>query len=269
MSTDETMLFPHGRIASQETERDVEHRQTIAGYFERSPGTTVDKLRNFTKFVRPTDVGRLLMRHELFQRALQVQGSIIECGVFLGFGLMSWAHLSALFEPLNHNREIVGFDTFSGFTGLHEKDRGVVQDPVTDDPVWGREFAKDGAHGESVLADIQEGVRLYDLVRPIGHIPRVHLVKGDAMVTMPRFLEDRPHSVVALLYLDFDIYEPTKVALETFLPRMPKGAVLAFDELYHRHWPGETLAVLDAVGLRNLRIQRFPWQSTVSFAVLE
>ena len=34
-----------------------------------------------------------------------------------------------------------------------------------------------------------------------------------------------------MLYLDFDLYAPTKAALETFLPRMPKGAILAFDEL--------------------------------------
>jgi hypothetical protein len=72
-----------------------------------------------------------------------------------------------------------------------------------------------------------------------------------------------------MLYLDFDVYEPTKVALETFLPRMPKGAILAFDELNQAAWPGETLAVLETVGLRNLRIQRFPYASGLSYAVLE
>jgi hypothetical protein len=50
---------------------------------------------------------------------------------------------------------------------------------------------------------------------------------------------------------------------------MPKGAVLAFDELDQAQWPGETMAVLETVGLRNLRIQRFPWHSALSFAVIE
>ena len=49
-----------------------------------------------------------------------------------------------------------------------------------------------------------------------------------------------------MLFLDFDLYEPTRVALEHFLPRMPNGAVLAFDELDNPLWPGETLAMLEA-----------------------
>ena len=71
------------------------------------------------------------------------------------------------------------------------------------------------------------------------------------------------------LYLDFDLYEPTKVAVETFLPRMPKGAILAFDELNQAAWPGETLAVLETVGLRSLRVQRFPFTPALSYAVLD
>jgi hypothetical protein len=50
---------------------------------------------------------------------------------------------------------------------------------------------------------------------------------------------------------------------------MPRGAVLVFDELGQADWPGETLAVLETVGLRNLRIERFPFTSQPSFAVLE
>jgi hypothetical protein len=58
-------------------------------------------------------------------------------------------------------------------------------------------------------------------------------------------------------------------ALEQFVPRMPKGAVIAFDELNHEVWPGETVAVMKTIGLRNLRVERLPWGSTVSFAVLD
>ena len=117
--------------------------------------------------------------------------------------------------------------------------------------------------------DLQKCIRLYDLNRAIGHIPKVELVPGNALETIPKYLEENPHLVVALLYLDFDLYEPTKIAIETFLPRMPKGAIIGFDELDETPWPGETLAVLDTVGLRNLRIQRFPFVSGFSFAVLE
>jgi len=171
---------------------------------------------------------------------------------------MTWAQLSAIYEPVNHTRRVVGFDTFTGFVSMDAKDKGDSLD-----------FAVEGGLATHAYDDLQECIRLYDLNRPIGHIPRVELVVGDAMQTIPEYVQNNPHLVVAMLYLDFDLYEPTKVAIETFLPRMPKGAVLAFDELAQASWPGETLAVLETVGLRNLRIQRFPFTSALSFAVLE
>lgn len=173
-------------------------------------------------------------------------------------GLITWARFSAIYEPYNHIRRIVGFDTFTGFPQLSDKDR---RDPTLQ--------AVEGGLATSAIEDIQECIRLYDLNRPIGHIPRVGLVVGDALQTIPEYLKHNPHVVVALLYLDFDLYEPTKVAIETFLPRMPKGAILAFDELNQASWPGETLAVLESVGIRNLRIHRFPFTPQLSFAVLE
>jgi hypothetical protein len=118
-------------------------------------------------------------------------------------------------------------------------------------------------------ARVEEAIRVYDLNRPLSHIPKVELVEGDITVTAPQYLADNPHLVVSLLNLDPDLYEPTKVAIETFLPRMPKGAVIVFDQLNAKIFPGETLAVLETVGLRNLRIERFPFDSYVSFAVLD
>ncbi len=92
---------------------------------------------------------------------------------------------------------------------------------------------------------------------------------GDATTTIPRYVEKNPHLVVSMLYLDFDIFEPTKVALECLLPRIPKGGVIGFDELNQKQWPGETLAVMEQVGLRNLRIHRFPYTPALSYAVVE
>ncbi len=71
-----------------------------------------------------------------------------------------------------------------------------------------------------------------------------------------------------MLYLDVDLYEPTKAALEAFLPRMPKGAVVVFDELNAAMFPGETAAVQEVLGLSSSAIRRFPFDSYVSFCVL-
>jgi len=246
------------RDSRNQTDKDLEFRLRMESYFGRSLGTNVDKLWNFTKYVPRQELARFLAKHALFEKVLHVHGHIIECGVYLGAGLMTWAQLSAIFEPVNHIRRLVGFDTFTGFPGLSDKDK-------SDDVVQ----ARPGGLATHAYDDLMECLQLYDLNRPVGHIPRVELEVGNAMETIPTYLQKNPHVVVAMLYLDFDLYEPTKLAIESFLPRMPKGAILAFDELDQAVWPGETLALLDTIGIRNLRIERFPYNPQLSYAVLD
>jgi hypothetical protein len=234
----------------------------IGKYFQHSPGDVVARLRDFPKYTPRQNLAHFLAKNEIFKQLVNIHGHIVECGVFMGGGLLTWAQLSAIYEPYNHVRRIVGFDTFAGFPSLADEDK----------PKQGAEldFARVGGLAVAgVEADITKAIELYDLNRPIGHIPRIELVKGDAAATIPEYVTENRHLVVALLYLDFDLYEPTLAALKALLPRMPKGAIIAFDELNQKQWPGETLAVLDSVGIRNLRIRRFPFTPQISYAVLE
>lgn len=243
------MLDPRSRTAA-----DNEYEAGMESYFEASLGTNIDKLRSFAKFVPRQTISTFLAKSELFRQVLGIHGHIIECGVYLGAGLMTWANLSAIHEPFNHTRRIVGFDTFDGIPSINRHD-GPIQTV--------------GRCAANAKDDILECIKLYDLNRPIGHIPRIELIEGDATKTIPVYIEQNKHVVVAMLYLDFGIYEPTKSAIDHFLPRMPKGAIIVFDELSQAACPGETQAALDTVGLRNLRIQRFPYASALSYAVLE
>ncbi len=244
--------------AGTQTERDLQYFRELETYYARSQGTNLDKARNFAKFVPRQTLAGFLAKQEIFRRILNVHGAIIECGVHLGGGLMTWAQMSAIYEPVNHVRRIIGFDTFAGFPELTPEDEG-----------HNLPFTQKGGLATNAEADLRECIRLFDLNRPLGHIGRVQLVVGDATETIPRFLAANSHLVVALLYLDFDIYKPTKVAIETFVSRMPKGAVIAFDELDQEYWPGETLAVQETLGIRNLRIERFPYTPQISYAVLD
>lgn len=235
------------------TDDESDSEVALAASFEASPSSTVTKLANFPRYVRRQDLKKFLVRYELFKHVLNVKGSIIECGVHEGFGLMSWYHCSTALEPENLTRRIVGFDTFSGFPTLVAEDQGADDISVGD-------LAADSE------AELRELVEVHDRNRFLGHIEKVRLVRGDAATTMPAYLDAHPETVVSLLFLDFDLYEPTKVALETFLPRMPRGSVVAFDELDNPRWPGETLAAIDAAGLRNLELKRLPWDPYVSWA---
>jgi hypothetical protein len=240
------------------TQEEISMRQGLEAYFEASVGSNVEKLQNFAKYVPTQDLRRFVSRYELFKKILEVHGSVIECGVLFGGGLMTWAHLSEIFEPFNHLRNIIGFDTFEGFTQLSDKDKSGTAAQL-----------KPGGLAIDTYVDLEKSIDLYDRNRVLKHIGKVRLVRGDARQTIPNYIQSNPHLVVSLLWLDFDVYEPTGVALHHLLPRIPKGGIVAFDELNHEVWPGETVAVMEEVGLSNLRIQRFPFGSTMSYAVIE
>lgn len=216
------------------------------------------KMENFPKYVRRQNLTRFLALYEIFKQVVEVKGSIIECGVHQGFGVMTWAKLSAIMEPVNLTRRIYGFDTFGGFPELDEKD---VAD--TSRHVKAGDLAAD-SHDE-----ILELSAIHDSTRFIGHIPKIKLIKGDAAKTIPTFLQDHPHLVVSLLFLDFDLYEGTKVALENFVPRMPKGAVVAFDELDNPLWPGETLAMVEFCQRQKLKLRRLPFDPYIAYAIID
>ncbi|MDB4915692.1 MAG: dTDP-6-deoxy-L-hexose 3-O-methyltransferase [Gemmatimonadetes bacterium] len=228
-----------------------------ARIFDASPDSVEIKLENFPKYVRRQHLKRFLAMYEIFKLALPVKGSIVECGVFKGFGVMSWAKLSAMLEPENLTRRIYAFDTFAGFPSVHEKDATQVADVTV-----GGLFAD--SHDE-LLALIDE----YDKDRFLGHVDKVHLIKGDVVETIPVFIEQHPHLVVSLLFLDMDLFEPTVTALRHFIPRMPRGAVLVFDELDNPMWPGETLATIEELGLGRLALRRLEWDPYISYAILD
>lgn len=226
--------------------------------FERSPESFEDKLNNFSKYARRQAMTKTFAQYEIFKRILPVKGSVVECGVLRGGSLFTWFHLSSVLEPLNFTRRIYGFDTFEGFAAVADQDRATLSQHV-----------KAGDLRGSTHEELSELVKIHDSNRVLNHIDKVHLVKGDASKTIPAFVETHPHLVVSLLYLDFDLYEPTCAALEHFVPRMPKGAVLAFDELDNPLWPGETRAAMDKLGLNKLRIERVEFDPYIGFATIE
>jgi Macrocin-O-methyltransferase (TylF) len=240
------------------TAAEQEEGPTNQACFDSNPTSWATKMENFPKYVRRQNLTRFLALYEIFKRVLPVKGSIVECGVNHGFGVMTWAKLSAILEPVNLTRRVYGFDTFEGFPGIADEDRAAASIHV-----------KEGDLAADSYDELNSLISAYDSSRFLGHVNKVKLVKGDATETIPQFVGQNPHLLISLLFLDFDIYEPTKVALEHFLPRMPKGAVLAFDELDNPLWPGETLAMLETHAQRPLRIERVEFDPYIGFAILD
>ena len=240
------------------TDQEFSFYENLEKYFDKSVGNNVEKLSNFSKYVPRQDLTNFITKYEIFKKIMNVQGSIIECGVFLGGGLMTFSQLSSILEPMNHQRKIIGFDTFSGFETLSDKDRGSTSS-----------FAKKGGLKINAYDDLKECISIYDQNRFLNHIPKVELVKGDVSIALPKYLKNNPHTVVSLLYLDMDVYKPTKFVLKNLIKRIPKGGIIAFDEINSKKFVGETLAVLDTIGIHNLRIERFSFEPNKSYAIIE
>jgi hypothetical protein len=249
----------HSREPKNQSPQDIKQFERVNDFFLSDEGSIINKIDAFPKYASRQALAKFLTKYEIFQKILHVNGSIVEAGVLHGGGTLAWAKLSSILEPTNHTRKIIGFDTFAGFPSINDKDKKGTDGSLL----------KIGELKGSAQTSVIEAVSIYDENRPLNHIPKVELVEGDIVNTAPAYIKENPHLVISMLYLDVDLYQPTKVMLETFLPVMPKGAVIVFDELNAKMFPGETVAVDEILGIRNLEIKRFTFDSYVSYAVVQ
>jgi hypothetical protein len=240
--------------ATKNSQQNINYYEALSHLYESDPSSTLLKLRSFAVYTPRQVVTDFLVRYELFKMIHNIPGSILEFGVFNGQGLMSFAHFSSIMEPAHITRQIVGFDTFGGFAGVHEKDAKSRS-----------AFMQEGDYSVDSYERLQQAVQLFDANRFIGHLEKVKLVKGDVLHTLDEYLEENPHTIAALLYLDMDIYTPTRHVLEKMLARVPKGGIVAFDELNMKDFPGETSALLDSMNLNQVALQRLPFCSRIAY----
>jgi len=239
------------------TNDETEASREYARIFDASADPTEIKLQNFTKYIRRQNATKFMACYEIFKKITGIKGSVVECGVYRGFTLMAWALISEILEPVNFTRKIYGFDTFEGFPGVSAKDKSRMR------------RAAAGELCSDSYDELTELARNFDKNRLLNHMNKIELVKGKAGDTIPAFIDDNPHLVISLLFLDFDLYEPTKTAIEYFYPRIPRGGIIAFDELDNPMWPGETSALLDSLGIGALKVQRLDFDPYIGFAVKE
>lgn len=145
-----------------------------------------------------------------------MRGDIIEMGVWQGGALEIVAHALNVFKGRNR---IIGFDTFEG----HPRPDAAEVD------IWGNnmqeKFQELASSGEKwAFADY---IKVNERLKYI--YENVSLVKGvvDESIDVSGITE------IAILRLDMDWYEPTKVALDKLYPKIQKGGVLIIDDYGH------------------------------------
>ena len=225
----------------------------LAQCAREAPMPDAELLMNLLLYIRRQDISHVLYMNHLYKQVLNTHGSILEFGVRWGRSLAMWLHLRGTHEGYNHNRKIVGFDTFEGFPSVSEQDAGATPGGFSVVENW-------DTHLDNVL-------KAHELNSPIHHMKKFELVKGDILETHPTYLGQHPETLISPCHLDLDIYTPTKFVLDTIPEYMNAGGIVAFDELNCEKWPGETQAFRESI-YRHYKVRRTKYSPTQSYVVV-
>lgn len=246
--------------ASLRHEPERRQREVLERLFEGTSLSTFEMFRAFPVFTPRLTLARFLAHYELFKQIVEVPGAIVDVGVYRGASVFTWAKLCEIFCPTDVRKQVYGFDTFEGFTGLAPEDgaENLAQD-----------VRRGGyAGGASIEQDLQLAREAMNHDRHLAHVERIEFIKGDVTVTAPHFAADRGKGLrIALLNLDADLYEPTRAALEAFVPLLSPGGLIVLDEYAVPTFPGESQAVDEYFQKhfgRRPTLHKFPWHSNPS-----
>lgn len=234
------------------------HRNEMLRLFRECPIPNEEILANLWLFIKRQDLSGMLFMNEIYQKILDVHGIIMEFGVRWGRNLALLSCLRGIYEPFNHNRKIMGFDTFEGFPSVDGKDgEGATI------KVGAYDVTKDY---DSYLAQI---LAYHESECPISHIQKWELHRGDASVTLAGYLKRQPETIIAFAYFDLDLYKPTRDCLRLVLDHVTKGSVIGFDELNVAAYPGETVGAKEVLGdLKGYRVHHSRFSPTQSYLVI-
>ena len=255
MSHDPDMI-DHVKYYSSPAE--VEAYRALHSLFTSMPIPPKEQLANLGLYLTRPTLARILFLVRLYEHILNSHGVIMEFGVRWGHNLALFSTLRNIFEPQNISRKIIGFDTFEGFASVGSADMDSGK------PLAG--YCSVTPEYEKYLEQI---LSAHEALAPRSHIRKFDLIKGDVVDTLPQYLAKRPETLVALAYFDLDLYQPTKTCLEFLKGRIAKGSVIAFDQLGMEEFPGETLAALEVLNLRDFRIVRDPIVPYQSYLVVD
>jgi O-methyltransferase len=151
-----------------------------------------------------------------------IAGDVVECGVWRGGQIM----LARMVTP---QRRCWLYDTFEGMTapGPHDRKRSGNKPP-----------AHKALSKSWTMASLDEVIGNFKLLSLYDE-SKLTFIVGDVCQTL--LVPDNLPERIALLRLDTDWYESTKVELEVLWPRLVKGGVIIIDD--YGHWLGVRKAV--------------------------
>jgi hypothetical protein len=225
------------------------------------PATREELERSLGLFVRGSLLARILATFEVYQKIVPLPGAVLDMGTWRGQTAVLCENFRAILEPLNFQRRIHAFDTFTGYAGFSDGD-------PRDSKLY-----SDGTYSlSSEYADLlRKLLNLHERNNAMGHVHGKHSVwEGDCRQTLAAFEEKHPGEMVALAWFDLNVLEPTRDAFQAIVKRLVPGGIIAFWQLTRGgQVPTEGIHYLsDILGEHNHRVhkaQSYPSLCYLSF----
>tara|TARA_B110000285_G_scaffold79604_1_gene91889 strand:- start:4461 stop:5189 length:729 start_codon:yes stop_codon:yes gene_type:complete len=181
---------------------------------------------SFNDFIFSSDIkvlGKLLHRHDFFNKTRHLPGDIVEVGVFKGSGMATFSKILEIYCP-NTIKKVVGFDIFDPDLSIDVLNKDTDIDKDSMNKVYSRI--------DSVDRTIES---VHNRLTNVSSSNNFLLIGGDVEITLPKFIENNPGQRISLLYIDVDIERPSYIALKYLWDKVVPGGIIVFDEYeYHK-----------------------------------
>jgi O-methyltransferase len=157
---------------------------------------------------------------ELVWTFRQTPGCVVECGVWRG------GMIAGIADVLGPQRDYFLFDSFEGLPAAREIDGASAL-------AWQGNLESQKYRNNCTASEEEAGAAMKR-----SRAASYSLIKGWFNETVPAF---NPPSPIAVLRLDGDWYDSTRVCLENLVPQVADGGVIIIDDYYE--WNGCARAV--------------------------
>lgn len=204
-------------------------------------------IENYFYFAsNPFRLKKIILHYEIFKKSKNIDGAIIECGVFKAVSLIRFLNFRDLLN-LEKKKKLFGFDVFGNFPDqINKRDN---------------DFAK--GHNKK----LGKGINFTKLQKNLTNkFKNFELIKGKVEKTIPNFLKKNSKLKISFLHLDLDVYEPTKYVLDNLFERVSNGGIILVDD-YSRTY-GATKAIDEFIKKRpKLKIETLEFDKYLKYLV--
>ena len=192
-------------------------------------------------------IGKFLNHLEIYKKLSNIEGEILEFGVYKGTSFVRLISFRDLLES-KFSRKVIGFDMFGKFPNKLS---------LKSDLEFVEKFESEGGYG------ISQKDLSHFLAKK--NTENFELIAGDITKTLPVFIKNNPDIKIAMIHIDVDVYEPTKLILESLWDKVVKGGVVMLDD--YETVEGETIAVNEFFADKDVVISKPPFYHIPSYIV--